>query len=428
MIMIHKKVRIKHSFIMILLVLFFIETGNAETIEVQPGTDTLSSAIDSAQSGDTLILLDGDYDGNTTVNKSLTIRARSKNVEANINNSFSISGQDIDVVVQGLVFSTDLVAVTASSIKILENKFLNTYNINVTGYKTSEGDGSLWIIGNYINCGHIEQIWSENAIIAGNTLKRGCITAYTSASIIGNYIWSDGYASAQYAIVAYGSSQIIGNRIERHNNYISNNVYYGSAIRTAGLHLTISGNLIVVHDWGGSPENVQAIFNNSKTNNIINNTIIIKKETELYSNVAIRLQASSSSTISNSNIFVGGKEYVYKASTTAVLYDSNNICYAMDTDDCAGFQEDPNFIDEVDYKPSPTSIAINNGDPDNKYIDLDLTRNDIGAYGGPWNIEQFDIQRTPGRILPFVYPLFEANTGINEGDLEVRAIGVARLR
>ena len=74
------------------------------------------------------------------------------------------------------------------------------------------------------------------------------------------------------------------------------------------------------------------------------------------------------------------------------------------------------------------SPAINAGPDDFAFADLDRSRNDIGAYGGPWNIEQYDLQRDPLNYAPYVFPLFKANSAFSDGSIEVRALGVARLR
>ncbi|MEE9574199.1 MAG: right-handed parallel beta-helix repeat-containing protein [Candidatus Neomarinimicrobiota bacterium] len=44
---------------------------------------------------------------------------------------------------------------------------------------------------------------------------------------------------------------------------------------------------------------------------------------------------------------------------------------------------DPEFLDYMDFKLSPTSPGIDAGHPGDKYLDRDGSRNDIGAYGGP---------------------------------------------
>jgi hypothetical protein len=45
--------------------------------------------------------------------------------------------------------------------------------------------------------------------------------------------------------------------------------------------------------------------------------------------------------------------------------------------------EDPNFVDYVDFELLATSPCLNAGHPDSQYKDKDGSRNDIGAYGGP---------------------------------------------
>ena len=52
----------------------------------------------------------------------------------------------------------------------------------------------------------------------------------------------------------------------------------------------------------------------------------------------------------------------------------------------------------------------------------------MGVHGGPWSIGQYDAQRDPNSLAPFVYPLFKADSSIFDGNLEVQALGVARLR
>jgi len=58
---------------------------------------------------------------------------------------------------------------------------------------------------------------------------------------------------------------------------------------------------------------------------------------------------------------------------------------AFDTDAGIGQDSltvDPELLDYLDFKLSPTSPCIDAGHPDNEYRDRDDSRNDIGAYGG----------------------------------------------
>ena len=51
------------------------------------------------------------------------------------------------------------------------------------------------------------------------------------------------------------------------------------------------------------------------------------------------------------------------------------------------FYSDPLFVDHVDFVLQQSSPAIDSGHPDEEYNDIDGTRNDIGAYGGPYNLK-----------------------------------------
>ena len=89
---------------------------------------------------------------------------------------------------------------------------------------------------------------------------------------------------------------------------------------------------------------------------------------------------------------------------------------------------DPQFVDLVDYALGPGSPAIDAGPTDFNLADLDRSRNDMGAHGGPWSIGQYDAQRDPGSFAPYVYPLLNVDSMLSGGVLEYRTLGVARLR
>lgn len=69
--------KISLFFAVFLTAFLFLGTVNAKTVNVA-STDDLSAKIGEAEEGDTLVLEDGTYTGNITIDKALTIEGTSK--------------------------------------------------------------------------------------------------------------------------------------------------------------------------------------------------------------------------------------------------------------------------------------------------------------------------------------------------------------
>ncbi len=109
-----------------------------------------------------------------------------------------------------------------------------------------------------------------------------------------------------------------------------------------------------------------------------------------------------------------------------------NLCDNPVADLCGGdniVDGDPLFTDTVNYVPAAGSAAIDAGDPLGIFNDVDGSRNNLGAYGGTFAVDQYDVQRAGGRVEPYLYPLFEPNKSVSStGKLNVRVIGLARSK
>lgn len=64
-------------------------------ISVPPGTGTLAAAVASANSGDTLVLRDGTFSGDVTVDKSLTLRPVNRGTFAVMVGTLVVEGEGI---------------------------------------------------------------------------------------------------------------------------------------------------------------------------------------------------------------------------------------------------------------------------------------------------------------------------------------------
>ncbi|MCP3870741.1 MAG: hypothetical protein GY703_22140, partial [Gammaproteobacteria bacterium] len=225
----HTPYRIRRL-LMGMVILSLSSMVNAAEVTVLPGSGTLTAAIDLAASGDVLVLQEGGYmEDSIILDKSLTIRSTNSGNDTAISaTSFQIAGADIDVTIQGLGLAVSLGLEQAASIRILENRFLNGADILGGNYKTSEGDGELFVIGNrFSQNGTIVDLSANGFYVAGNTLNAGYISANESGWIVGNSVYAPTNETAIRVLSGAVSMKIIGNRISYFGN--NNDSYNGIA-------------------------------------------------------------------------------------------------------------------------------------------------------------------------------------------------------
>jgi hypothetical protein len=302
---------------------------------------------------------------------------------------------------------------------------LNGANINVTDYKTSEGDGSLAVIGNHLTQnGDIATIFSNDAYIAGNVLDLGYINSRVSVWIVGISVVGYGGTNPVPPIEVKpntGIVQIIGNRV------IMNGIGDHRGIDVLASFALIAGNIVTVNHGSDFNEAVHGIHAGGTTvSTIINNTVFRGSVVNVSFSISYGIWGSGR-ILGNIvfNLSYSGFIAIGGFGSVEIL---DNLCYNNHSNNCgsSAITSHPQF--ENDLHLAANSPAINEGPADFAFSDLDLTRNDIGAYGGPWNIEQYDAQRDPNNFGPYVFPLFKADSAFTDGSIEVRALGVARLR
>lgn len=388
---------------------------------VAPGGGTLAAAIAAASPGDTLILQDGAYSG-ATVTKSLTIRPFHKGTLATVSGTnLTIDAASGDVTIQGLELATTLVVNRAANVNILENQ-LHNVDILVSNYKTSEGDGKLVIVGNWLHdAGSIGDIYSDNAYVAGNRIDNGRIGVRAPAWLVGNVVNYSGLQNEAINVATGGSVQIIGNRIFC---YLNANHVYGIRISSSSSVL-IAGNIVFVGSSYPSAYTsvwIYGIYAESAVFALVSNNVIrVASANTANYGVGISAYGQIQGNIVNWFNYQG-------ISGSGVDY---NLCTGSSTPTCGAhaLKSDPKFIDAVDFKLAADSPAIDAGPDSPLRADTDRTRNDMGAYGGPWPISVYDAQRDAGYTGPYVYPLFDASRSIQDlSTLQVRALAIARFR
>lgn len=417
----------KHLLISFLSLFVSSTVFAAETV-VSPGVNALATAISAAADGDTLILQDGDYTGVITIDRSLTLRSMARGAMVYIGGtSFTIEGEGIEVTLQGLSFNTHITVNQADDVRILENQLLAGHDINVSNYKSSEGDGKLAVIGNQFSDGSIIQwIRSENAYIAGNTFVAGSIHADVgSIWVVGNEVnvKNGNYYGIELNGTA-GEAKVIANRvtINRHNHV---NHF---AIKTNNPLALISGNIVNLKSSYNQSYHQYNMFGIHASGQAeVSNNVVDLQTTYAIGTGSYAIYATSGKI--TGNIVHRFQRHSLGTSTGSI---ENNLCFNTGGN-CGStangnLTADPQFANLIDFKLAEGSPAIDTGNASPFYADLDRTRNDMGAYGGPWSIEQYDLQRQPEYFGPFVYPLFKANASISDGFINIRALGVARLR
>lgn len=418
----------KMSLLITLFAVFLSSASYASETLVSGGVGTLSAAIEAASDGDTLILQDGDYTGAVTINKSITLRSMSRGAMVYVGGgAFVIEGEGIKVTLQGLSFDTHLVVKQAADVRILENQFLAGYDLIVDDYQSTEGDGTLAVIGNDFSFGsNIGSVRSDNAYIAGNTLLGGnIISDGGSIWVVGNDVRVNNGGTVGVSLTGTsGEAKVIANRISINRN--NANSFYG--IRITNPLSLVSGNIVKLTNSYSQSYHQYNLFGIHISGQTKTHNNVVSLDTSLAIGTGSRGIYAASGLISGNIVNKFQRQPISTSSGTI----ENNLCFSSGgscgSAENGNLSSDPMFVNTLNFRLSEGSPAIDTGPASPFYADVDRTRNDIGAYGGPWSIEQYDVQREEEYFGPYVYPLFKANSSISDGFINIRTLGVARLR
>jgi hypothetical protein len=217
--------------------------------------------------------------------------------------------------------------------------------------RSVEGYKETWLLPTYTEDPNLkERVLSiTSGILQGFTIMDGAPSHGKPGG--GIYIAQNGTVQNCYITTnhsAYGGGVFLTDDGSLYNNIIHNNISAnGSGMYITDAHGEIVNNTIIQND---------IVINGDCTGLIIRNNIIYQSQPDIsYTNSALQTGIIIDFNLLDENINVGS-DYINK---------------------------DPEFLDNIDFKLSPTSPCIDAGHKGDLYLDTDGSRSDIGAYGGP---------------------------------------------
>jgi len=246
------------------------------------------------------------------------------------------------------------------------------------------GGHSLTIYDSEINQNHITVYASNSSSVYGAGIYMGTGTLYMENSTVSSNKFDSEDSQNFGGIYAYGQT------VEIINSTISNNsdggIYSGS--NSKFTNTTISGNATKgIYTSDNSTITNSVISNNTNfglyvegSNSSIENTTITYNGTGIF---AYGATISLMNTISyfNTTSQIDGTS----SSTITIDYSDiqNGVNYGSWATGTGNIDTNPLFNSTTDYHLSTGSPCINTGNIDAIYNDVDGSRNDMGAYGGP---------------------------------------------
>ena len=386
----------------LIISLTFLVNANAADLYVNSsgatGTySTLSAAVQAANDGDRIIISTlMNLIENVTIDKSVTINSATSGsmfvlngtmtIQAVANKEIRVIGGDITT----LNFTSGTASdSTACKFFLVDSQVDNNINANVYGL-------SLNIL--YCEIGSVYVDMKFGSIIGSELSYFRLMSGSGVAKNDTTYIIANKFTNRCYV---YNQD---------HNYFIANNFFNVSG----DLQLHLSYNKISNSGW----------------NNIINNTFV--RSNSGYSAYGNNLYLENSRDFSNLNIF--NNFFRHNNSSSNSSYYNSHIGYSsIQTSYQPSVQYNvftcPNWTSTAgvywngalnstnynNYRESSSSYtysttdgrvtagtnAINNGNPSIQYYDINMTRNDMGTYGGPFTWQNYHDTTANGRARVF---------------------------
>lgn len=420
---------------------------------VSPGGG-LQAAITAASEGDTILLESGVYtnaDSQIEIGVSLTIKAASAAMSPIIQDSLVISGSiAIDrLTIQGI--QVDYISTSSGQLNELE--ILESTLAGQTEIPSSSGLSKFTMIASTLACGWNNiDISAGDIVLTGNSICSELSNTFSATAqgnetitIVGNSFISQNGAGRTLLVIANSAEALVASNrfIEQWakpgNTYSGDLISYYWMQSSNNERLTVKNNIFVAQTdrltAGATLRKISVLLNTTNLhfeNNLVdagNINIWVPSLGEAEQEGMMEYGAVTPTTLKG-NVFINYNDNVLPLPATGIDVNPQfNLCFNNVTN-CGttngNLDADPHLVDSIDYKLGVGSPAIDAGPVDAVLSDLDGSRNNIGPYGGSWSIDQYDAQRAPGAVGPYLYPVVDAAKGVANGNVKVKFISYGR--
>jgi hypothetical protein len=339
---------------------------------------SLNAAIAAAANNDRIIVYPqpggASYsEGTITITKSLQILSAVEGgyyaIDGNINIAPATAGKSVTIIgmklFTGGIQSTALAPVGARcAVKLVNDSLMN----GVVSFNHDNYD--LTLANSYVN----DNVTYRFGKVIGNVIN-GSITINTDGSVNN----------------PNDTNMIIGNKILVSTN--ATGIYWNSTSQ----FFSIQNNFVYLNFNGYSTGNgINAATSKSSMagTNVVTNNTIQRMLTPYYAYYGCLIQTNATSnTETQNNVVLGYFAYssVYVSGGNHSVhynYGSNNS-WGNFTNDGTNVGLTNTTLDADGKITNVLSNAINGGNPDSAYVDINLTRNDAGCYGGSFTMDNF---------------------------------------
>jgi hypothetical protein len=356
---------------------------------------TINAALAAAADGDRILVIPhaGFFVENLVLDKSLqlmsAVEGQRFNLQGNITLAPAAAGREITI--QNVLFPSG---------------FGITANASPAGTRTAARVLDCKLLGGNVILANN----NYNVVIARDSVMNGGVT-FRVGKVLGNFI--NGFITCSSDVVSEDVNMVVGNRIElSQGNYtglipifLGNSTQYirfenNYILGTNGLSFS-NGTSVIGANQAKAGTGMNTIVNNTIHSNgnlfvsavaLINANVGSSPNLRIWNNLITASGTVSGIAIANGSSVPVHYNAVKSPLSIAGTPTGTNLLNS----------NSHSFINSTTGTLSAGADAIDAGDPSPEFTDLDLTRNDIGCYGGSFSLENFLAPGSASAVVTFV--------------------------